>query len=418
MSRKAELLDIIKCCELRFNRGAAAAWKHSDFTDLSQEIRVQTKVLISANTLKRIFGKISVDDDYQPQQATLDALKLYGGYEPGLAEPSTTHTEKPVIKTVKASSAVFTVRNLFIAAVFIIGLGALLLFTMYQRKSIPEGSIRLTATEGLLPATAFFETQLSGDRDSVFVNFGDKSPLVYVKPGTRTLSHNYLFPGVFNISLQTGGNKSIASTKIAVRSDNWIGLGFHNQRELPKRYYEFPAVKTGDSLYHLSKAQLFAAGLDTSILFYTRLCNYTPLTVKSDPDNFIFEAVLKNRVNEKAIYCNGVQFQIAGIDHFIRFKLISPGCSNRVLNILSEQNFEGAKNNLSQFAVNLREWTHVKLINQDKKVSLFVNDKLIFSGQYQVSIGEIQGLFIEFEGTGYVKSCELRTPDGKGLYHF
>ncbi|MFT3827873.1 MAG: PKD domain-containing protein [Chitinophagaceae bacterium] len=417
MGRKAALPEIIKCCEHRFNRGAASGWKHSDFSDLSFEIRQVTKVLISPNTLKRIFGKITVEDDYQPQQATLDALKEYGGYVPQLSEQPADVPVLPRAVPVEVKRSGFS-RIWLLALLAVISIGISVFFIIRNSQKGPSGNIRLSGTEGLLPATAYFQVALNDSKDSVFVNFGDKSPLLPVKPGERTIAHNYLFPGVFNVTLQAK-QSSLASTVVSVRSDGWVALGFHNQRELPKRYYEFPAVKTGpDSLFHLSEGQLSAVGLDTTILFYTRLCNFTPVSVKSNPDNFIFEMVFKNRVDEKGIYCNTSQFQVAGINGFIRFKLASPGCSYKVLNVVSEQAFDGAKSNLSQFAQNLQEWNTVKLINQDKKVSLFVNDKLIFSGPYQRSIGDIQGMFIEFEGTGYVKSCVLKNPDGSILYRF
>ena len=74
MTKGARLNDIVKCCEIRFNRGDATAWKHGDFVDLHREIRNDTSINISPSTLKRIFGKVTVDEDYIPQQATLDAL--------------------------------------------------------------------------------------------------------------------------------------------------------------------------------------------------------------------------------------------------------------------------------------------------------------------------------------------------------
>jgi hypothetical protein len=91
MTKGARLKDIIKCCEIRFNRGEATTWKHSDFVDLHREIQRDTNTNISPSTLKRIFGKVAVDEDYIPQQATLDALKKYGRYE----EPRDTQAVQP-----------------------------------------------------------------------------------------------------------------------------------------------------------------------------------------------------------------------------------------------------------------------------------------------------------------------------------
>jgi hypothetical protein len=192
---------------------------------------------------------------------------------------------------------------------------------------------------------------------------------------------------------------------------------FHNQQEIPNHFYTFPATKTGsDSLFQVTNSQLATMGLDTTGVILTRFCNYTP--VAHNADDFVFEATFKNAIPEKSNYCRGTQFQIAGSNSMIRFKLVSPGCSLRVLNVVSEQTFSGATKDLSQFVADLEKWNTVKLVNHNKQVSLTVNGRQIFSGAYQRSLGNISGLFLEFEGAGFVKSCDLKSYDGKALYHF
>lgn len=278
------------------------------------------------------------------------------------------------------------------------------------------GKISLTSTEGHIPATAFFKLQLPETDDSLFVNFGDKSPITYITPGEKNVAHIYYFPGMFPVSVQTR-NQVFATTTAYIKSNSWIGLGFHNQQEIPDRFYEFPAVKTGkDSLFQVTNSQLFNTGLDTTGVILIRLCNYTP--VKQDADNFIFEATFKNDLHEKYNYCRSTQFQISGSDSRIKFRLVSPGCSLRVINVVSEQTFNGAVNNLSKFVLDLTRWNTVKLVNHNKHVSLDINGKSLFNGTYQRSLGDIKGLFLEFEGIGLVKSCSLKSYEGKVLYHF
>ncbi len=413
MTKKNELLEIVACCETRFKRGDATLWKHSDFTDLSREIFKETDVNISSNTLKRIFGKISVDDDYLPQQATIDALKKYGNYTSTTASVSETAVNEPL----QTSKPKVWKQYKWVLLFSIILIPVLVLMINRKTVSASSASITLTGTEGHLPATAFFALQLPAKHaDSLFVEFGDKSLLLYVPEGQKSIAHNYLFPGVFTVTLKTKKEK-LSATRIVIRSDKWIALGFRRQSELPDRYYEFPAVKTGsDSLFHLPNSQLHRMGLDTVGLFFTRLCNYTPIT--STSEDFIFEASFKNSFEEKGFYCKGTQFQISGINGTIRFKLVNTGCSYRVINVVSEQVFEGSQTNLSQFTANLAQWNTVKIINKAKQVTLLVNDQEIFKGTYQISIGAIQGVFLEFEGNGFVKTCDLKTIQGNTLYQF
>lgn len=414
MTKQARLNDIVKCCENRFNRGDAAIWKHGDFVDLNREIQRDTGTNISPSTLKRIFGKVSVDEDYIPQLATLDALKKYGKYvelENPQREQQPVAPPDPVSRPAKIKPNNNLLVILAISAVIVVVLTWLFL----KPKNI-TGNIRFISTEGRLPATAFFELQLPETDDSLFVNFGDKSPLAYVPSGEKKAAHIYFIPGVFTVSIQTR-NQTIATTSTYIKSDGWIGFAFHRQDEIPNNFYKFPAVKTGtDSLFQVKNSQLAKMGLDTTGVILTRLSNYTP--VANNSEDFIFETTFKNPLREKGDYCSGTQFQISGSNSMIRFKLVSPGCSLRILNVVSEQIFKGATHDLSQFVLDLNNWNTVKLVNHNKQVTLYVNNKQIFTGAYQRPLGNISGLFLEFEGTALVKSCDLRSNEGKVLYHF
>lgn len=416
MTKKNELLEINVCCETRFNRGAASEWKHSDFNDLSREIFKDTDVNISSNTLKRIFGKIAVEDDYLPQQATVDALKKYGGYSStGRVVSNDMPRQKDSVANPRQNRLKKYLLPIAILLVLLLGI-KFFFFNGSQRNSALTGKIIPANIEGILPATAYFNLELPTTNDSLFISFGDKSPLAYIAPGQKTAAHVYLLPGVFKVFLQTN-QKRIDSTKVSIRSDKWIAFGFRRQREMKEHYYGFPFTKTGkDSLFHITNKQLFHVGLDTNGLFITRLTNYTPL--KKISDNFIFEASFRNQVNSGGVYCNATQFQINGLDNFVRFKFVNSGCTYRVLNVLSEQVYDGTKINLSRFVTNLHQWNSVKLINRNKQVSLLLNGNELFTGSYKNSLGEIQGLFLEFEGNGFVRHCNLQSLDGTILYQF
>lgn len=416
MQKRQDLIEIVKCCETRFNRGPASEWKHSDFGELSRKIQLDTDIVISPNTLKRIFGKIAVDEDYLPQQATIEALAKYGRYTPSDTDIPTDTPQKLEPAFVPKPSQFK--KNLIPIAVLVIILiiAGLLFFNRSKSNSVLSGSITPSNIEGVLPATAYFNLDVPQTDDSLFINFGDKTPFVYILPGQKTAAHVYKLPGVFKVFLQTA-KKRMDSASVSIRSNKWVGFGFRRQAEMQEHYYAFPFVKRNkDSLFHLSNSQLSKVGLDTNGLLITRLTNYTPL--KNIADNFIFEASFRNQVNEQGVYCNAAQFQINGIDNFIRFKFVNSGCTYRVLNVVSEQVYDGTKINLSQFTTNLNQWNTVKLINRNKQVSLFLNGKELFSGTYQQSLGEMQGLFLEFEGNGYIRNCDFKSLDGAMLYHF
>ena len=78
-----ENLFVEKCLqklEEKANQGPSSEWTDGTFSALSDSIAKETKILISKNTLKRLFGKMKRPVDYSPQRETKNALARYAGY--------------------------------------------------------------------------------------------------------------------------------------------------------------------------------------------------------------------------------------------------------------------------------------------------------------------------------------------------
>jgi len=71
-------LDIIA---EKAQNGPSSSWTDGDFIDLSEAIELETGVLISRNTLKRLYSKMKTTEDYKPQKDTKNALAQYAGYK-------------------------------------------------------------------------------------------------------------------------------------------------------------------------------------------------------------------------------------------------------------------------------------------------------------------------------------------------
>lgn len=401
MSNKEYLKHLIKKCEEVFGRNSFSQWKNSDYVDLSFEIHKATKVKISPNTLKRIFGKINTDNDYTPQKATIEAMRIYCNDD---TENSTTNGAKSI-----------NYKKILLITLILSAIAIFILYALKWNQKL-EGKITVVKQDGQLPATVYFNLELPKTNEKIFIDFGDESGLRPIKKDQFNIGHNYLFPGVFETKL-IANNKTISSENVTILSDHWVVLAFNQQKDIPNSFYQSPAVKNkNNSTFHVSNKELFQMGIDTANTFYTRLCNYTTTNYKLE--DFIFESSFKNQINEAGIYCNGVQFQISGEKHCIRFKLVNNGCSYRIRNIISEKEYIGLLNDLSDFTLDLSKLNAVKIINENKNVKLFVNEQLIFEESYQESLGEIKGVFIEFEGNGYVNTCSLSSKEGEYLLEF
>ena len=429
MEKSDQLKEIIIRCEEKFAHGPVSQWKHGDYELLSAAVYRKTGVIISANTLKRIFGKIKVEADYLPQTATFNALAQYCDYEPNQDERQPTvdaepepevstqliDNEAPTSNTINGRLSSRLKISLSISTLLVLAI----IIYIFQKKSdkppLLVGSITNSSIEGSVPATAYFDLQLPPTNDSLFVDFGDKSAAVYISTDQHKVAHNYLFPGVFTVKLLKK-NQLIATNKVVIQSKGWVGMAYLRKHALPNNYYEFPVAKGKDSLFHISNKQINAVGLDTLGSYYSLLANYAP--IDSCTDNFMFETTFKNAIHDQRLYCASFQLQIDGMNGKIRFKFVRSGCSLWVLNYLSEKRFEGGKKELPEFVLDLSQWQDIKMTNLNRVVTVQVNGKQIFKDTYQRSIGLIKGVSLEFEGNGFVKNCTLQSLNHRILYNY
>lgn len=420
MDKRLQLKVIIKKCEEKFGRGNSEDWKHNDYIDFSKSILGKTKISISHNTLKRIFGKLTTDEFYLPQKATFDALIDYSGFDVSEEFNDDYLLESPVVETsaipfkahIKKKSNVILAVILFFSVIV-----ASYFFFKNSPFNADDVSLKLTASEGILPKTCFFSVDVANVSDSVFVDFGDKTSLVYLKANEKTVSHTYFIPGVFDVSI-TNKTKGYKKTRVFVTTnyEKWYALCFQRQRLIPKSYYGFLANKNKDGLFNITNRELQIRNIDTIQPFFVRLCNYTPL--KKTADNFVFETTFKKDIQKEEVSCDGLVFKVSGAENDIRFHFVNSGCTSRVANIVSDKIINGIDHNLSPFVVDFKKWNTIKLINSNKKLILFVNEKLIYETTYTASLGDLRGLFVEFENNGFIKKCDLSSPDGKKYYSF
>lgn len=420
MDKRLQLKVIIKKCEEKFGRGDSENWKHNDYLDFSKSIFEETKTSISHNTLKRVFGKLTTDEFYLPQKATFDALIDYSGFDVSeeFNESYFVENQSPESTVTLFEADIKKKSNVILAVVlFLTVIVASYFFFKKSDFNADDISLKLTASEGILPKTCFFSVDVTNVSDSTFIDFGDKTSLIYLKENEKTLSHTYFIPGVFDVSItnKTKGYKK-ARVFVTTNYEKWYALCFQRQRLIPKSYYAFLANKNQDSLFTITNRELHIHNIDTIQPFFVRLCNYTPL--KKTADNFVFETTFKRDIQKEEVSCDGLVFKVSGAENDIRFHFVNSGCTSRVANIVSDKIINGTDHNLSPFVVDFKKWNTIKLINNDKKLTLFVNEKLIYETTYTASLGDLRGLFVEFENNGFIKKCDLSSLDGKKYYSF
>ncbi|MBI9064835.1 MAG: hypothetical protein JEZ14_22810 [Marinilabiliaceae bacterium] len=377
--------------ENKFNRGKSNSWVNRDFHDLSFEVLQETDTRLSADTLKRIFGKLKTADGYYPQEATLMALIKYSGYQP--KQPINEERQRGLNRKIASL--------IFIPVLVGILIGSVILFS--QDNTLHAFQFEYVNKQGTAPFTASFHYDVSQlNDDTLWLNFGDNTghPL---PRNENLINHYYRYPGLFNTELYYG-KKKIDSAEVYVGSEDWIVLA--NRWHDETRYYpvSLPVANKGGYL-HATARDLVDMGMDTVGIIMTQYCNFKNFGI--DGSNFRMRCVLKNAIYKPPVRCNGVHIEIQETSGKIFQTFNKPGCERWNYIQYGEKIMEGDHNDLSAFAYDLSEWSEVVITVQGKSAEITLNGNRLYQLTFNNPIGYINGLRFLYYGFGAVKSVEL-----------
>jgi hypothetical protein len=83
------------------------------------------------------------------------------------------------------------------------------------------------------------------------------------------------------------------------------------------------------------------------------------------------------------------------------------GCVSNNNILLNDVYLSGKKHDLSAFGADFTDFTSVQILNEDKLISIFINDEKVYSNTYSDTMGKLVGLRFKFLGLGEVESFEL-----------
>lgn len=396
-SKNTPYKAILQAVEKRFNRGKSSQWRNKDFEDLSFEIHRASKILISAATLKRLFGKVKTKDNYTPQQGTLEALITYSDFS------NRDHSQNNIRYRLIAA----IVGILVVAGVVISWLNSKPFSNNMQALSC---ALQLEKLEGIGQATAFFNYELSYN-DSMFLDFGDATAPIFLPHPKGTRTHFYGIPGYHLATLKGKNMKHGASTTVFVPSEGWQVFSYYYAEHPVSRYYPIPfsdCLVNGS--FHPSAKILAKAGLDTTKIISTQLCNYAP--TGQNADSFRLQARCKNDTFWPGVRCFSIYFTIQGSKGKVMIKLTDEGCSGYGEYVIGEKLATGSTSDLSAFAIKIQEWSVLEIRNTERQIHVLINGTQVFSDEYQNSLGEILGTNILFHGSASIDYLKLETPKG------
>lgn len=406
--------------------GKRALWTNSDFKNLSELIHKSSGILISINTLRRLFGKMKTYKDYyNPQIETKNALAQFLNYNDWQSFKQsnknipTTEVGKETTKLpYRTEKVTKDLRWKYVLLILVFLLASSFLIYRFKDslsitspKLVSKFSFKGFFLEGNHPLQVEIDydvTQLTAD--SIYIDFGNGT--LALKNKSKGLLHrDYTEPNVYKVKLVADG-RELSSLSVVVKTNGWqpsISFGGDS-------YFAIDS-----SVLNASKGRLHFPPNDLKLYIlgqgqgywidYRNIKDYNV-----DADNFRLEARIKNSVGDGGLICYDAICEIQGTEQKITSFFIEKGCKRWVKLQIGEKHLTGEKDNLKSFEQDLSMYRNIKIEVRHKKVNIYVDTNLIYTGSYTLSAGTVKGLVFRFRGNGSVDFVNLYNGIGKLVY--
>lgn len=408
MHENSLLEECILLIELKLNWGPSAQWTAYHFSKLSAEIHAKTGKTVSDSTLKRLFGKKDTSEKYTPQLYTRDAIAEYLGFN------DWQQLERHIKNSVKPESEISSLRKS--KYVYLIAALAPLIFVVFfimWKQPIKETAwLKTNDTNRFVPYTAVFKYDISKVKDSVFIDFGNRTH-ISLPANRNTITEFYKNAGVYSVKIFTK-NRILDSVVLKNYTRSWQGgyspnddylkyipledtSAFHQNGRL---YTPFEKLNLNDPVY--------SAGFYTEYRFLNKF--------NVSLDSVQVNAMVKNPPQEGGKLCYDIELWLLGSKNNCRVRFVEPECYRYGQLKISEKEYNGRFDDLSPLARDLREWRNVGVKTGNFMAEFSLDGAPVIKESYKKSMGDLIGIYIRFYGTGSLKEVLVKNGSNKTVY--
>ena len=405
------------CCSLieeMLGWGNPSGWTHQDFVILSERILEKTGDMISATTLKRIWGRVTYKS--QPSAHSLNTLARFLEFPSwrefqAMAEHRRQETDSvPTPVEPRRSLPRF---SLYLAGIFILSAGATIWFGSTGSEATAPGvylsgpvpfHVHPVATG--VPNTVVFDYDLSRvEADSFFIQQSwDRSRRSPLDPNERTITSIYYYPGYFNAKL-VANDSILVEAPVHVTTNGWLAI-IHQD---PVPVYLPDEAWANDGALALSKHWLLEHGYNPSELGITGFYNVGNLSHLSGDDlSTTFRLINTSTLNGP---CKGTEVILRGNKSLIYFSMGIPGCAGKMHVMASDVYLDGSNNDLSTLGADFTQWQDIRVSTQNKTLTIQTGTNPPFEVAYTEDIGHLVGIWFRFEGSGAIDELQLQNHD-------
>jgi hypothetical protein len=396
--------------------------KQRELEYLGEMIEEKSNVKLSISTLKRLWRN---DLKQLPHPSTLDALvslldlkdwqefKKMNAHQLAKTEPSAEKKEKkpvPQLPVVVIGFAIFLT-------------GAFVLLQGFNKKGssvVVKGEVGFTADKTVssgVPNTVMFHYDLSAvQADSFFIqqswNPRDK---VKIDPSNNYYSATYYTPG-FHFARIMANDSILKFTKVHIKSDGWLPLVKYDLREKRHFYLDAGAVRT-EGVLKVDRNILEKATVDMAKDFLLRYYNVRDFDEISS-NNFDLETRLRcEKLSEApAIPCPQMELMLITEENVFFVPLTTKGCISELELLIGEVYKGGKDNDLSALGTDPFVWQTLRIKNENKHTSIFLNGSLVHELEYTKDFGDIKGMIFTFTGAGAIDFVRIKNIQGQTVY--
>ncbi|MFD1163294.1 hypothetical protein [Hwangdonia seohaensis] len=260
-----------------------------------------------------------------------------------------------------------------------------------------------------MPNSVVFDFDLSAIKsDSIYIQqYWDATKTIKINNKQSQATGIYYFPGYFRAKLVIDGD-IINEHDLFIKSDGWSAS--IDYKPIPKYIASKDFINDGLSLNNdlISEIKSSETPLISTFHFIEDLGAISG-------DNFTLETTLKNTYNEKWAVCQTAHIYIIGSKGAMVLPITIPGCISDINVMLNDVYFNGKKQNLSSFGVDISTFRDIKIKVLNKKLDFFIDNQNVFSASYNESLGKLVGIRYKFLGAGEIKHVKLLNVYGKAV---
>jgi hypothetical protein len=381
--------------ENKLKWGESSQWSHNDFDELSVLIEKETGVVLSRNTLKRIWGKMKFDGS--PSISTKNALARFAGYEnwKDFVTDNSGFRKKKANKKNKFAITVLVVVIVLLAAFFGV---KYLPVQLKNTKFIDTSKVHFSVREkiGEVPFSVIFDYDVSEiNADSVWIRHSwNPKDLLDPKKHVRTILHfvpNYYCPKL------VADDQVIGEACYHATTPGWLFLFPYATWE--PRFYQRLDTTRGYmqmSLQGLKENNINIAKENHWVIYH--------LSKEFGVSGHHFElgAGLMNHIDSGGFTCQEAEIEVHCERGAVRVNFTHENCIKNAWYRVGDVYKRCIDHDLSALGMNMNQWNQVKMQIKDREFVVKKDNKILIRDTFNTQLGDVKALHFHFRGCGMV----------------